>query len=97
MALSGRVSRRGSPWREERRFGPGGDAEAWLFDLDGVLTDTASVHDAAWKVTFDELLARRAGKGAPYTPSTRWPTTSSSSTANLASTASGTSSPRIST
>jgi beta-phosphoglucomutase family hydrolase len=42
--------------------------EAWLFDLDGVLTDTASVHDAAWKVTFDEFLSRRAGEGAPFTP-----------------------------
>jgi beta-phosphoglucomutase family hydrolase len=29
---------------------------ACLFDLDGVLTDTASVHMAAWKKTFDELL-----------------------------------------
>lgn len=30
-----------------------------LFDLDGVLTDTASVHRAAWKETFDPLLAKR--------------------------------------
>jgi beta-phosphoglucomutase family hydrolase len=30
--------------------------EAWLFDLDGVITDTASVHAAAWKRTFDEYL-----------------------------------------
>ena len=30
-----------------------------LFDLDGVLTDTASVHRAAWKETFDVLLAAR--------------------------------------
>src|ERR687896_515978 len=30
--------------------------EAWLFDLDGVVTDTASVHAAAWKRTFDEYL-----------------------------------------
>lgn len=28
-----------------------------LFDLDGVLTDTASVHRAAWKDTFDPVLA----------------------------------------
>ena len=34
-----------------------------LFDLDGVLTDTASVHSAAWKQTFDELLQRRDGDG----------------------------------
>ncbi|HZY76502.1 MAG TPA: beta-phosphoglucomutase family hydrolase [Jatrophihabitantaceae bacterium] len=30
-----------------------------LFDLDGVLTDTASVHRAAWKETFDPLLSAR--------------------------------------
>ena len=33
-----------------------------LFDLDGVLTDTASVHSAAWKQTFDEFLERREGE-----------------------------------
>lgn len=30
-----------------------------LFDLDGVLTDTASVHKKAWAQTFDEFLAPR--------------------------------------
>ena len=30
---------------------------ACLFDMDGVLTDTASVHEAAWKATFDPILA----------------------------------------
>src|SRR5262245_33984484 len=30
---------------------------ACLFDLDGVLTDTASVHRKAWKQTFDPVLA----------------------------------------
>ncbi len=29
---------------------------AYLFDLDGVLTDTASVHRKAWKETFDKYL-----------------------------------------
>ena len=48
--------------------GAAGPLEAWLFDLDGVLTDTASVHAAAWKKTFDESLARRAGPGVPFTP-----------------------------
>ena len=39
-----------------------------LFDLDGVLTDTASVHSAAWKQTFDEFLERRDGGGfIPFT------------------------------
>jgi len=37
--------------------------DAWLFDLDGVLTDTARVHAEAWKATFDEFLARRDAKG----------------------------------
>jgi beta-phosphoglucomutase family hydrolase len=45
-----------------------GDLDAWLFDLDGVLTDTASVHAAAWKETFDEVLARRTVVGVPFTP-----------------------------
>ena len=39
---------------------------ACLFDLDGVLTDTASVHAAAWKQMFDEYLRSRDGDG--YTP-----------------------------
>jgi beta-phosphoglucomutase family hydrolase len=33
---------------------------ACLFDLDGVLTDTASVHTKAWKVMFDAFLRQRA-------------------------------------
>ncbi|WP_138732088.1 HAD family hydrolase [Modestobacter excelsi] len=32
---------------------------ACLFDLDGVLTQTAKVHQAAWKRTFDEFLRSR--------------------------------------
>lgn len=32
---------------------------ACLFDLDGVLTDTASVHERAWRSMFDEYLRRR--------------------------------------
>ncbi len=37
---------------------------ACLFDLDGVLTRTATVHMAAWKRTFDEFL-HRLEPGAP--------------------------------
>jgi beta-phosphoglucomutase family hydrolase len=33
---------------------------ACLFDLDGVLTDTARVHNGAWKETFDAYLRERA-------------------------------------
>ena len=42
---------------------------ACLFDLDGVLTQTAKVHAAAWKAMFDEFLqgwARRHGQ--PFVP-----------------------------
>lgn len=39
---------------------------ACLFDLDGVLTDTASVHRKAWKAMFDEFL--RARDGDAYVP-----------------------------
>ncbi|MDA8056973.1 MAG: beta-phosphoglucomutase family hydrolase [Actinomycetota bacterium] len=42
---------------------------ACLFDLDGVLTQTASVHAAAWKTTFDDYLRRRAEeRGEPFVP-----------------------------
>jgi beta-phosphoglucomutase family hydrolase len=36
---------------------------ACLFDLDGVLTQTAKIHAAAWKETFDGYLRERADKG----------------------------------
>jgi beta-phosphoglucomutase family hydrolase len=38
---------------------------ALLFDMDGVLTKTATVHAAAWKRMFDAFLAGRAGQ-APF-------------------------------
>lgn len=34
--------------------------DAVLFDLDGVITDTANIHAACWKRMFDEYLKRRA-------------------------------------
>jgi beta-phosphoglucomutase family hydrolase len=40
---------------------------ACLFDLDGVLTRTATVHAQAWKQTFDEFLEGREGQ-APFDP-----------------------------
>ena len=40
-----------------------------LFDLDGVLTKTAVVHDAAWKEMFDDYLRKRARRaGQPFVP-----------------------------
>jgi beta-phosphoglucomutase family hydrolase len=42
---------------------------ACLFDLDGVLTRTASLHAAAWKAMFDEFLAEYARRaGHPFVP-----------------------------
>ena len=42
---------------------------AGLFDLDGVLTRTATVHAAAWKEMFDDFLrARAAETGEPFVP-----------------------------
>ena len=44
-------------------------ARACLFDLDGVLTDTASVHAASWKQMFDDYLRARAERdGTPFKP-----------------------------
>ena len=38
----------------------GGHFDAVLFDLDGVLTDTARLHAASWKKMFDGFLRQRA-------------------------------------
>ena len=45
------------------------DYDAVLFDLDGVLTRTASVHAAAWKKLFDAFLEQRAADtGVAFEP-----------------------------
>jgi beta-phosphoglucomutase family hydrolase len=45
------------------------DFDAVLFDLDGVLTQTARVHAVAWKRLFDQFLKRRAAEtGEPFAP-----------------------------
>jgi alpha,alpha-trehalase len=47
------------------------DYDAVVFDMDGVVTQTASVHAAAWRQLFDEYLRRRAQQtGAPFQPFT---------------------------
>jgi beta-phosphoglucomutase family hydrolase/RpiB/LacA/LacB family sugar-phosphate isomerase len=38
--------------------------EAVLFDMDGVITDTASIHAACWKTMFDEFLQKWATQNA---------------------------------
>lgn len=43
--------------------------DAVLFDMDGVVTDTASIHASCWKIIFDEFLQKRAARNAePFRP-----------------------------
>jgi beta-phosphoglucomutase family hydrolase len=43
--------------------------DAVLLDLDGVITDTANIHAACWKQTFDAYLQKRAAeRGEPFRP-----------------------------
>lgn len=45
----------------------GRELAAAIFDTDGVITDTASVHEHAWKDVFDEYLRSRAERhGEPF-------------------------------
>jgi beta-phosphoglucomutase family hydrolase len=51
------------------RLGLPDAVRACLFDLDGVITRTATVHAKAWKEMFDEFLRRRAERtGEPFVP-----------------------------
>ncbi|MEC3957918.1 trehalose-phosphatase [Nocardia sp. CDC153] len=53
------------PLIDSRRY------DAVLFDMDGVVTDSASMHAAAWTELFDEFLALRpAAPGEDHTPFT---------------------------
>jgi alpha,alpha-trehalase len=46
-----------------------GDLDAVIFDMDGVVTETAVVHSAAWKRLFDEFLEDRARRlGDEFVP-----------------------------
>jgi len=50
-------------------FGLPDGVTACLFDLDGVLTQTAKVHAAAWKRMFDDYLRQRASaRGEQFVP-----------------------------
>ncbi len=45
------------------------DIRGCLFDLDGVLTETATLHAEAWKRMFDQFLSSRAkSKGEQFVP-----------------------------
>lgn len=45
-------------------FGLPAGVRACLFDMDGVLTKTSDIHEAAWKRTFDAFLASEAAAAA---------------------------------
>jgi beta-phosphoglucomutase-like phosphatase (HAD superfamily) len=63
VALTDRVTLRHrltAPRATRRLLGLPEDVVVCVFDLDGVLTASSEVHDAAWSATFDEFLARHA-------------------------------------
>lgn len=63
------AKQRDSAVSDSRRLGLPATVSACLFDLDGVLTETARVHASAWKTMFDAFLKQRAtAGGAPFKP-----------------------------
>jgi beta-phosphoglucomutase-like phosphatase (HAD superfamily) len=48
-----------SPWTAKRLLGLPGDTAACVFNVDGVLIASATIHAEAWKETFDEFVFRR--------------------------------------
>jgi Cof subfamily protein (haloacid dehalogenase superfamily)/beta-phosphoglucomutase family hydrolase len=59
----------GEPRTAEAALGLPPRTRACLFDLDGVLTQTAKLHAAAWKQMFDEYLRERSRRdGQPFVP-----------------------------
>jgi HAD superfamily hydrolase (TIGR01509 family) len=65
------------PWKARRLLGLPLGVDACVFNLDGVLIGSASLHAAAWTQTFDELISRRVERtGAhlpPFNPRTDYP------------------------
>src|SRR5215469_3163409 len=50
-------------------FVTSGRFDAVLFDMDGVITDTASLHARCWKAMFDAYLQTRSARGdEPFRP-----------------------------
>ena len=41
------------------------ETDAWVLDLDGVLTDTARLHEHAWTEVFHELFSTTSGHNTP--------------------------------
>jgi beta-phosphoglucomutase-like phosphatase (HAD superfamily) len=54
-------------WESKRLLGVPQDTEACVFNVDGVLVPSATIHAAAWRETFDAFLAGRIDStGFPY-------------------------------
>jgi len=59
----------GERWEDSNSVLSRDQYDAVLLDLDGVITDTASVHAACWKQMFDEYLQNRAAqRGDAFRP-----------------------------
>lgn len=48
-----------------------GSIKAFIFDMDGVVTDTADAHFDSWKQVFEQVLRHRASDGCNFDPFTR--------------------------
>src|SRR5690242_6695140 len=69
MVSTGRVPAWPGLVRLDRVLGLPDGIRGCLFDLDGVLTKTAQVHDAAWQEMFDGYLRERSRRtGGPFVP-----------------------------
>jgi HAD superfamily hydrolase (TIGR01509 family) len=54
-------------WESKRLLGVPADAAACVFNVDGVLVPSASIHAEAWRMTFDEFIARHIERtGVPF-------------------------------
>jgi HAD superfamily hydrolase (TIGR01509 family) len=66
-----------SAWDARQLLGLPEDVDACVFNLDGVLIGSASLHTAAWTQTFDEFISRRVertgGRFAPFNPGVDYP------------------------
>src|SRR6187455_3304448 len=54
-------------WESKRLLGVPADAVACVFNVDGVLVPSSTIHAEAWKATFDELITRLIERtGVPF-------------------------------
>lgn len=65
------------PWEARKLLGLPAGVTACVFDLEGVLIASATVHAAAWLETFDRFIwartERTGGRFAPFNPQTDYP------------------------